>query len=416
MLESLREYLKYIRRAISTSQFWIAAMVIFWLFSWNNFTWGTSTFSNALTIMAALISIILIVPQILYDIRTDYRHWAILFIVHVVFWITILVFRGNVIEDMLLYFYLRFAVLGGLGLVLVARVKDARLLLFWFVVFSGISFLFLIRTVVREGTAILLIYYMPTSYQLLYLAVALPTIFLMFRIRLGFLVSFVVFLSLLIFLGTRGAILSYVAFAVILLLVQKGRIIPFARITALAIIIIAFLSIASLMRGGGANLWAGVNEITGQNSNRLSSMEARGGDISGDSGRGEYYDIIKEGIRNSPFGMGIGSDRELLYDPTTGRRSYAHNIYLEVLLHFGYIFGAILLLWLHYLMLMGLIWSKDRYWQAMTVICIAIWYFPHIVSSTYLISQTLVVVGIILSSYSLRKKVPVTRHIELTSV
>lgn len=98
------------------------------------------------------------------------------------------------------------------------------------------------------------------------------------------------------------------------------------------------------------------------------------------SGRDAIYsEMIKE-IFNKPFlGLGLASDRRIL----SGRNAYVHNIFIEVIMNFGIIIGALLSLFLLYLLVKNIL-IKDEQIYTLMIIWISIGFIHLLISSSYL--------------------------------
>ena len=116
------------------------------------------------------------------------------------------------------------------------------------------------------------------------------------------------------------------------------------------------------------------------------------GEISDDSGRGDIYETIKEGINQRILlGYGIGGDR-ILTD-----HAYAHSIILEFVCHFGLIFGLPFLGVLLYYTIQG-VFDPDRNMRALVVILFSGSVSRLMFSSSYILSPELfLLMGMILN-------------------
>lgn len=69
------------------------------------------------------------------------------------------------------------------------------------------------------------------------------------------------------------------------------------------------------------------------------------GDIFSDSGRSAIFNISFEALKEMPFfGYGVGADRYYLGVYGFKFGNYPHNIFVELLLHFGYVVGTIFII------------------------------------------------------------------------
>lgn len=76
------------------------------------------------------------------------------------------------------------------------------------------------------------------------------------------------------------------------------------------------------------------------------------GDAFDSNGRDYLWQQMLYHIGHNPFGIGLGGDR-LVID------TWSHNIFLEILLSFGWIFGSILILLLFYVMYLGYRYAQN---------------------------------------------------------
>ncbi len=115
-------------------------------------------------------------------------------------------------------------------------------------------------------------------------------------------------------------------------------------------------------------------------------------EISDDSGRGDIYGMITEGIYQRPLlGYGIGGDRMLT------EHAYAHNIFLEFFAHFGIFFGLLFLGAIVYYLLRG-VFDRDKNMGAVSVIFFAGGVARLVFSSSYiLLPELYLILGMILN-------------------
>jgi len=151
--------------------------------------------------------------------------------------------------------------------------------------------------------------------------------------------------AMLLFLGTRGPVVIQICYIVVLLWRQanlKKRIL-LLLIGALLIYFVVFsdvyqslllqLSIFARSRGMSA---------------RLFDILGRGEMFSYTSGRDQFYEIVRNMIRERPFlGYGIYGERPFLGDA-------AHRIWLEIWSHYGVIIGTFLMLAMVYTIYKGI--------------------------------------------------------------
>lgn len=89
-------------------------------------------------------------------------------------------------------------------------------------------------------------------------------------------------------------------------------------------------------------------------------------------------------IIEHPFGMGIGQERAALsdnYQDDVGW--YPHNLFLEVLLHYGIIIGVIIIVFLIYLMYISFIKNKNDITRNIWLMLFSIGFMPLMFSGSY---------------------------------
>ena len=132
--------------------------------------------------------------------------------------------------------------------------------------------------------------------------------------------------------------------------------------------------------------------------------------ISHDSGRDEkVYSVIRPKIMEKPIsGWGIGADRYL-----TGDGSYAHNIFYEVFIHYGVIFGSLLFVWFFvfcFRLYLSLRMRKIPGEKVLFIMMFLYGFIPKLVSGSYLIDISFA----IFMGYLFSKKMELTRKPKLS--
>lgn len=135
--------------------------------------------------------------------------------------------------------------------------------------------------------------------------------------------SFIVFFMV-IAIGSRGALLPFLIFIVYDMFSSSNK----WRWVVLLTIIIAIALFPFLVSFLGS---------IGVTSRTLVLYES--GELMSDSGRGDLQKNIIQLIKENPLGLGIYSDRVYLDG------AYCHNIILELLLDFGWLFGVFFIIW-----------------------------------------------------------------------
>lgn len=218
------------------------------------------------------------------------------------------------------------------------------------------------------------IYSMALSYYMLF-----PTILFLNKLLEKFsafkLLLFLSSLMIILTLGSRGAILSLAVFTLFKLIrITK----PYTY---------SAMYYRMFIVGHAILFYINLNEILNYLYNYLLNLGIysrsidlfiRGKDVHL-SGRDVIYSDTIDAISNNPLlGIGLGGDRRLTY---TG---YAHNFFLEVISHFGIIFGSIIILIIFTLIFRCLVTRTEENYT-MIIIWICLGFVPLMVSSSYLI-------------------------------
>lgn len=246
---------------------------------------------------------------------------------------------------------------------------------------SAIMNLYIFKTDVYGGFS----YSQSYTYMILPAAIIICNSFFE-KIRLINIIFFGMSLMFMLSMGSRGPLLCVVLYVLLKLMliyklkVDKGMLISAIFISVIVPIYIFFYDILNYFF------------IVFQNLN-LSTRTIRGlieGSFFEDNARNllsEYsINIINE---HSLLGVGIGTDRILLADKmeisivaeTIGW--YPHNIFLEILLHFGIFIGGAIIVYMLMVMYTTIFRNSDK--DAIDVICIfiGIGFFPLFASGSY---------------------------------
>ena len=211
--------------------------------------------------------------------------------------------------------------------------------------------------------------YMNFSYDLL-----LPTIILLFgyftKRKLIYLIGGIVGSFVMFFCGARGPLLclliSMVLYVLFMSEKQSSKIMVVLAVSFAAVIMFVFWdSIIQLLYG--------VADSIGVNSRILEKIAD--GTLTDDSGRSTVRTQLREQL--NLFGHGLFGDRVI----TEGR--YAHNIFLEILVEFGLIFGTLLSILLLLIILGGLL-TKDKEKRLLFIVFFSSSFVKLMMSSSYL--------------------------------
>lgn len=118
------------------------------------------------------------------------------------------------------------------------------------------------------------------------------------------------------------------------------------------------------------------------------------------SGRDDIYQNVIEGILNRPFlGIGIGGDRRV----NGGEGFYTHNFFLEVLSNYGIFFGSLLII-TQLLLILNILFSKDKGKYSMGIIWLSLGFIPLLVSGSYLTDINYWIFNGLIINYFIRSK------------
>ena len=168
------------------------------------------------------------------------------------------------------------------------------------------------------------------------------------------------FFLLLVVFGSRGPLLSVAVFSIYYIVRKKKYLFLIAFIV---LAIVGFAAISSYLDSLGI-------------SSRTIQMFLEG-DMMDDSGRNDIRVNIFKGIKDNPIiGNGLFGDRVL-------SKGYAHNFFIEVICHFGFVFGGALLIWLLY----ELLYVTTHLWgyhKDVFIAMMCILFLPLMTSGSYL--------------------------------
>lgn len=220
--------------------------------------------------------------------------------------------------------------------------------------------LFLNGLVYLEG------YSMPFSYALLF-----PTFILINKKQLIWTIVAVLVMIEMLAIGSRGAILISITY---FLFVQFWGKMSFFRLLFYAIILILGIM---LFFEPLVNFFSGVFDSVGISSRTLRLLEADEL-ITHDSGRDELSKAVWNLIDKSPIiGNGVWADRQYL-------DVYSHNVFLELLLDFGYL-GTLVILIIFGIVQIGIFRKLTVAHKSMYIMMISL-LIQLLFSSSYLIS------------------------------
>jgi hypothetical protein len=204
-------------------------------------------------------------------------------------------------------------------------------------------------------------YSMSYSYYLL-----LPSLVFVSQRRIIFDIAFIMICLMMLLLGSRGALLAAMIYVISLWIIDSKK------KSFIYIIILGFV----MFSNNAINLFQGIADNIGISSRTLIML--REGNIAESSSRLEIYSNAWHSLINGPvFGHGLYGDRVIL------NGAYCHNIFLEILIDFGFIIGGGLLLILFYIMLRVLQKSEVES-KKLILMFICFGFLQFLVSGSYL--------------------------------
>jgi len=182
--------------------------------------------------------------------------------------------------------------------------------------------------------------------------------------------------TLLLAQGTRGPLLCVGALGVLYLFC-------FAKRSSRVLVVPAFGIVGSLIVLLGVSLDGFAQWLDGIGLSGRAMAMFGDNELGGANNRDVIYSQVWVGIDREPlWGNGIGGDRLLAQGADYASGTYAHNLVLEVLAQFGYLFGGTLLLSFVYVILRTLVRSGGPH-RAFVMVCVAIC-FKLLMSGSYL--------------------------------
>ena len=139
------------------------------------------------------------------------------------------------------------------------------------------------------------------------------------------------------------------------------------------------------------------------------------GSLMEDEARGQLAEISIRGIKENPIlGVGLVNDRNYITpffhsdEDNTGR--YPHNVFLEVLLQFGLLFGTILIIVFFRLLFKSYKDAKDDYMPKLILILFSVYFVPLLYSGSYLTQEGLYVLLAFCISSIKQSTMPILNH------
>ena len=185
---------------------------------------------------------------------------------------------------------------------------------------------------------------------------------------------------ILLIVGSRSSFVAIVFFWVIYLVsIAKSKELSFL-IVFVALLVIAF-GLDPLLKFT-ANVAQGIG-LTGHLTEALQT-----GGVFVDEQREELYLGFTALIRQSAWGYGILGDRYISYQHGIfWKPIYPHNIYLEVLVNFGYILGSVIAVIFTIWIIRSLFFVKNRRYRLVVLVLATVSYVKLLFMSSYWIDQ-----------------------------
>ena len=278
---------------------------------------------------------------------------------------------GDIVENPM-YLFLFY---GFLGLYLAQYLKDMDLLCSYLDKFTLVTVvLALVQYTValqRDSSP----QYMVFSYNLLF-----PTAYLSLRCisdyRFKRLIGTVIGAGLILIAGCRGALVCYLS-AILLYVIFTGGAFGKRKLVSVLIILLAIVLINIYWNGILAALIK-LFDSMGVDSRTLTMLSNQS--FFDDSGRSDIQKAVIENIGIWPKG--------LYYDRIVANGSYAHNLFLELLLDYGILFGGLIIAWLcYYLVKSAFAVSRDSTASVILYSLIASGFLRLMFSGSYLLNE-----------------------------
>lgn len=227
----------------------------------------------------------------------------------------------------------------------------------------------------------------------------MATYYLVVRDKKMFDITLAVVGTLVILLvGSRSSLVAILFFWLVYWLANEKR--KGVRYGALALVVLVFmLGSSSLL-----TIFSTLANSVGYSTHITDALTGEG--IFSDESRTQLYEGFMGMIALSPWGYGIMGDRyissayNLYWKPI-----YPHNIFLEILVNFGYIIGTVIILTLIVALIKGLVTSKDRNYKMCVLVLVSSSFIKLLFSSSYWIDQMFfLLLGVLLATPILTKK------------
>lgn len=206
-------------------------------------------------------------------------------------------------------------------------------------------------------------YSMSFSYYLL-----LPALMFAARSNIFHSIGFILTICLMLFLGSRGALVAAFTFVLFFSIISPKRRNLIFVIFAAAAVSILLIDMNTILDQS--------KQFFGFSSRSLTFLLE--GTFASDGGRDPIYKEVWASVINGPFlGYGIFGDRVIL------EGVYSHNIYLEIVSNFGLALGGIISIWLTWIIADSYNKSNKAN-KEILVLFFCLCFFPLLISGSYL--------------------------------
>lgn len=211
-------------------------------------------------------------------------------------------------------------------------------------------------------------YDVSTSYALVF-----PTIFHISRLKEKKIYYLLIILELAIILlyGSRGPLLCVGSYILIRIILTKPK---SAKAQLLKIMVIFLIIFSVVGYEQVINIISDISKSLGISSRTISLLTRS--KISYNSGRDDLWEMVIDKIKEKPYlGWGVAGDQSFMV-------SYPHQLFLELVLHFGIIIGSFLGLWIVYKIMKKIITVRFQDKALVAFLCTG--FIPLMLSDTYL--------------------------------
>jgi hypothetical protein len=322
--------------------------------------------SFAIVFIPSILAIVFNIGKISFKVLLFYMSITILFCLYYI----ITPFNQSVLFSIYITF-----IINTFAIILFITMAENRIdLIIKAVRFSGIIcfIAYFNYTLFLESFANGIFSYMSFSYDIMPAAIICTYFGLTRKSYIEIIMGIICITEIIIF-GARGTVVAYALFLILLILFG------FKKINWLIVAMVSILSTASYLFLSNKILI--YNFISFLNINY--HIKSRTLDqiltnkITDDSGRSIIQQPLLDALYNNWFtGLGIGSDRGI-----TG--GYAHNVFIEILIDFGVIFGSAIFIYLGYILYKMLIKCKDPSWKGIFIIFASMAFGELLFSSSF---------------------------------